>query len=238
MRLYYDFHLHTALSPCADDDMTPNNIVCMAKLKGLDAIAITDHNSVKNARAAMAVGEANGVTVLPGMEIETSEEVHVVALFPTIEAAEQAEAAVWQALPPIDNRKEIFGNQLIIDENDMTVGEVDRMLVIASSLSIDEVFELARSLGGTAFPAHADRSSYSVLSNLGFIPESLHLSHIEISKNITDAEEYIGNTPAIKGLSVVRSSDAHRLGDIAERDNYIDVPENTAHGIIDVLSKT
>lgn len=224
MKLYYDFHIHSALSPCADDDMTPNNIVNMAKLKGLDVIAVTDHNSVKNLSSVMAVGERVGISVVAGMEIETAEEVHVVALFPSLENAQKAEGIVWAHLPLIQNRKDIFGNQLIIDENDNITGEVDRLLVTACSLSVDEVFSIVKSLGGIAFPAHIDRTSYSIISNLGFIPKNLNVSHAEVSKNIHDVESYTSTIPCLKNIKIVRNSDAHTLGNMSERENFIEIP--------------
>lgn len=224
MKVFYDFHIHSALSPCADDDMTPNNIVNMAKLKGLDVIAITDHNSVKNAPAAMAAGESANLTVLAGMEIETAEEVHLVALFSTLESAKAAEDIIWKSLPPIQNRKDIFGNQIIMDENDDILKEVDRLLVTACSLSIDEVFNMVKGLGGIVFPAHVDRSSYSILSNLGFIPKNLNVSFVEVSKNISDINGYISGVSCLKDMKALRNSDAHTLGDISERENYIEIP--------------
>ena len=121
--IYYDFHIHSALSPCGDKDMTPNNIVNMAAIIGLDAIAISDHNSVGNVRAAMKVGEQVGVKVLAGMEVETAEEIHVLTLYETMEAAEEVAKRVYDALPDIKNRPEIFGNQYYMDENDNIVGE-------------------------------------------------------------------------------------------------------------------
>ena len=116
--IYYDFHIHSALSPCGDKDMTPNNIVNMAALSGLSAIAISDHNTVGNVRAAMEVGQACGVTVLAGMEIETAEEVHILTLYPSIEAAEEAARHIYKSLPDIKNRPDIFGEQIFMDEGD------------------------------------------------------------------------------------------------------------------------
>ena len=107
--IYYDFHIHSCLSPCGDNDMTPNNIVNMAALLGLNAIAVSDHNAVGNVRACMEVAKEVGITVLPGMEVETEEEVHILTLYPTIEAAENAALEVHKKLPTIKNRPEIFG---------------------------------------------------------------------------------------------------------------------------------
>ncbi|MFA7636279.1 MAG: PHP domain-containing protein [Monoglobales bacterium] len=219
--IYYDFHIHSALSPCSDKDMTPNNIVNMAQIIGLDAIAITDHNSIGNVRAAMKIGDAVGVKVVPGMEIETAEEIHVIALFNTIEAAEEAAKEVYRALPNIKNRTEIFGNQLLMDEDDNIVGEEEKLLVSPTNLSIEKLLELVKSVGGLFYPAHVDRHSYSILTNLGFIPEELKIDGIEISKKVEDIQAYLDNRPDLKGYRVLRNSDAHYLADIAEKDAFL-----------------
>ena len=122
--LYYDLHIHSCLSPCGDDDMTPANLVGMAAVKGLDVIALTDHNSCRNCAAAMRHGEICGVTVIPGMELTTSEEVHVVCLFPSLENAMSFDQFVYERILPIQNRPDIFGRQQILDEQDQVTGEV------------------------------------------------------------------------------------------------------------------
>jgi len=232
MKCYYDFHIHTALSPCCDNDMTPNNIINMAYLKGLNAIAITDHNSTKNVRAAIKIGEELGITVIAGMEIETKEEVHILSLFPTVELAEKAEKIIRGNLPQIMNKENIFGEQIIIDENDNVVGKEEQMLITATSLSINDVFSLVRDCGGVAIPAHIDRHSYSVLSNLGFIPDELNISTVEISKKTEDVEEYLKNLSFAQKYLVIRNSDAHYLGDISEKINYIEVDNNSIQEIL------
>ena len=237
MKCYYDFHIHSALSPCCDNDMTPNNIVNMAYLKGLNAIAITDHNSTKNVRAAIKIGEELGITVIAGMEIETKEEVHILSLFPTVELAEKAEKIIKSHLPKIINKENIFGEQIIIDENDNIVGKEEQMLITATSLSINDVFSLVRNCGGVAIPAHIDRHSYSVLSNLGFIPDELNISTVEISKKTEDVEEYLKNLSFAQKYLVIRNSDAHYLGDISEKINYIEVDNNSIQEILQKFIK-
>ena len=232
MKCYYDFHIHSALSPCSDNDMTPNNIVNMAYLKGLNAIAITDHNSTKNVRAAIKIGKELGITVIAGMEIETKEEVHILSLFPTVELAEKAEKIIRANLPKIMNKENIFGEHIIIDENDNIVGKEEQMLITATSLSINDVFSLVRNCGGVAIPAHIDRHSYSILSNLGFIPDELNISTIEISKKTEDVEEYLKNLSFAQKYLVIRNSDAHYLGDISEKINYIEVDNNSIQEIL------
>ena len=180
MKIYYDFHIHSCLSPCGDNDMTPNNIVNMAALKGLDAIAVTDHNCGENAQAAIEAAKELPLTVIPGMEIETSEEIHMVALFKDVKSLAHMQEIVASNLPPIKNKPAIFGEQIIMDKNDNVIGFKEQFLITACSMSIFEITKKVREIGGVVFPAHIDKSSYSVLSNLGSIPEELEFSSVEI----------------------------------------------------------
>ncbi|MCK9478791.1 MAG: PHP domain-containing protein [Firmicutes bacterium] len=231
MRLYYDLHIHTALSPCASDDMTPQNIVNMASLKGLDVIAVTDHNSIKNVGAVISAGEKVGITVIAGMEIETAEEVHMLTLFPTQKAAFDVWETVDKNLPKISNNKEIFGNQLIMDENDNIIDEENRLLITATSLSLQSVFSLVKDAGGVAIPAHIDRRSNSIISNLGFIPEDLDITAVEFSCNFAEGKHLYPNQSFDK-YKAVFNSDAHHLGAISEKTNFIDVFDNKPENII------
>ena len=231
MKLYYDFHIHSALSPCGDNDMTPNNLINMSIIKGLDAVALTYHNACENVRAAAAVA-GDKIIFIPGMEVETSEEVHIVTLFPTADAAEEMQRILVDSSPFIPNRPEIFGNQYIMDENDEICGEIDRMLVTASGLDIYTVVAAAKDLGGIAYPAHIDRESYSVLSNLGFIPPDLDISAVEITeKSRTALEGEYSNR-----YNIITSSDAHYLWDISERNHYIEVSDASVRGILNAIS--
>ncbi|MBQ3573063.1 MAG: PHP domain-containing protein [Clostridia bacterium] len=231
MKLYYDLHIHSALSPCGDNDMTPNNIVNMAYIKGLDIIAVTDHNSCGNVRAVQRAAEGK-LMVIPGMEIETSEEVHILGLFPCIEAAEEMESIIKGCSPPIKNRPEIFGNQYYMDENDEIVGEEENLLVTATGLDIYAAVENILRLGGVPVAAHIDRTSYSVLSNLGFIPPDLKIGTVEITSANRDAMlgEY-------KDYVVLTSSDAHYLGDISERNCYVEVLNRDAREFLSKICK-
>lgn len=221
MRYYYDFHIHTALSPCGDNDMTPNNLVNMALLKGLDLIAVTDHNSAENAAAAVEVGRRNGLIVVPGMEIETAEEVHVVSLFPDVESALCVQEILYGRMNGVENREEIFGEQRILNADDEESGRVRQLLITAVSLMIEEVFQIVEDAGGVCIPAHIDRDSHSILSNLGVIPEDLAVKNIEISKDC-DRVTFLGANPGLEKCGILRSSDAHYLWDISERENYIE----------------
>ena len=231
MRVYYDLHIHSALSPCGDEDMTPNNIVNMSLLKGLNVIAVTDHNSCGNVRAVMEVA-GDRLLVIPGMEVETSEEVHVLCYFPTIEQAERMWELLKEKRLPIKNKPEIFGRQLYMDQEDEVIGEEEYLLVTASTLSMEEVFSHTRALGGIPVPAHIDRSSYSVLSNLGFLPPELQTEAVEITgKNLAAWEK------DWQGYGVISNSDAHYLGDIAEAVNFMNIKDKNIQEILDNLTK-
>lgn len=220
--LYYDFHIHSALSPCGDNDMTPNNIVNMALISGLDAIAVSDHNSVGNVRAAMEVGKRCGISVVPGMEVETAEEVHTLTLYPSVEAAEYVAGEIYKSLPDIKNRPEIFGEQRIMDADDNIVGFEEKLLISPAGISLQSLFDLVLSVNGLFIPAHVDRHSYSILTNLGFIPDDLDIKHIEISKSVSDLESYLCNRPDLKKYRVFRNSDAHYLENISFKEAYLD----------------
>lgn len=223
--IYYDFHIHSALSPCADADMTPNNIVNMAALSGLDAIAVTDHNSVKNVRACISAAKTWGITVIPGMEVETAEEVHILTLYPTPEAAEYAAGVVYKALPDIKNRPDIFGEQAMMNDADEIVGYEEKLLISPTSLSVEKLFSLVSECGGLFIPAHVDRHSYSVLTNLGFIPDDLDIRHIEVSKGTQDLAAYLDSRPELCGYKIFRDSDAHYLENISQREAFLEIDD-------------
>lgn len=213
--LTYDLHIHSCLSPCGDEDMTPANLVGMAAVKGLDVIALTDHNSCKNCPAALYHGEQYGVTVIPGMELTTQEEVHVICLFPDLEDAMAFDRYVSGKLAPVLNREDIFGRQLILDETDAVIGVEERLLINATSISFDEVFPLAEAYHGIAYPAHVDKHSSSLLSNLGFVPpdSSFRCAELHDLKHLHQIQR---EHPYFKNCTILCSSDAHYLGDIHE----------------------
>lgn len=221
--IYYDFHIHSCLSPCGDKDMTPNNLVNMAMLSGLDTIALSDHNSIGNVSSCIEVGKSCGVTVIPGMEVETAEEVHILTLYPSFDAAEEVYKEVYKNLPNIKNRPEIFGEQIYMDSEDNITGYEEKLLISPTSLSINRLFDMVKSAGGLFIPAHVDRHSYSVLTNLGFIPDDLDIKQIEVSKYVNDLEAYLGSRPDLADYFIFRNSDAHYLADIAQKNYFIDI---------------
>lgn len=219
--IYYDFHIHSCLSPCGDMDMTPNNIVNMAALLGLNAIAVSDHNTVGNVKACIEVAKEVGITVIPGMEVETEEEVHILTLYPTIEAAENAASEVYKKLPAIKNRPEIFGEQAFMDKDDNITGYEEKLLISPARMSMNYLFDMVKSVGGIYIPAHVDRHSYSVLTNLGFIPDDIDIKNIEISRMTEDVESYLAAREELKKYKIFRNSDAHYLQDIATPGAYL-----------------
>ncbi len=218
--LYYDLHLHSCLSPCGDDDMTPSNIVGMAAIKGLNVIALTDHNTCLNCPAAIRHGQEYGVTVIPGMELTTSEEVHVVCLFSALENALAFSEYVYEHLPPIKNKEAIFGKQQVMDEQDREVRRLEKLLINATDISFDYVNDLTADYHGIAFPAHLDKSSTSLLSNLGFIPPDSKFRCAEV-KDLTKLHQLKKANPYLENCRIVSNSDAHYLWDIHEADHQI-----------------
>ncbi len=234
MKIAVDLHIHTSLSPCGDDDMTPNNIIGMCCIKGLDAIAITDHNTVENCGACMSVGLKNNVIVIPGMELQTKEEVHILCLFKDLATAHSFQSKVYQRMNIQENMPQIFGKQIVYDDKDQPIGENRRMLIASVNMSVKEAFQEVNSLDGVIIPAHVDRSAYSIIGNLGFIPPDLSVSVIEISKN-TNQRTFMEKFHYQEKYKSIRSSDAHYLWDILERESFIEVKEKSIHGVLDAI---
>lgn len=232
MRYYYDMHLHTALSPCGDADMTPHNMVGMAQLCGLDIMAVTDHNTCGNCAAVMEVGQAAGLTVLPGMELCTAEEIHMVCLFPALSAALAFEQEVVRHRPNIANRPDIFGEQQRLNARDELVGTEPVLLLTATGLSLEQVLPLARAHGGTAFPAHIDRDSYSVPAALGDIPPGFPAVEITAAGDIAAMQAAY---PTIRGLPLLCSSDAHYLHQLADAAAWLELPNAAPATVISAL---
>ena len=216
--------------------MTPYNLVNMAKILGMDAIALTDHNTAQNCRAAINVGEKIGLTVIPGMELCTSEEVHVVCLFDDVKNAEDFSEYVLSTVPPVKNRPEIFGDQIIMDEGDGIMGTQELLLTTASGISIENAVQIVGEYGGICYPAHIDRNSYSVISNLGMITPEMNFNAVEMTEK-ANQNEYKENYPIIKNMPVFVSSDAHYLENMNEAKHTINVPENSAKAIVEHMKK-
>lgn len=231
----YDLHIHSCLSPCGDNDMTPNNIVGMASVMGLDIIALTDHNTCKNAPAVLALAEEAGILAVPGMELCTAEEAHVVCLFETLEGAMEFDRHIYNNMPHIANKPEIFGEQRILDQEDRLTGTLEELLLVASYLGADEVKALCEQYGGTAFPAHVDRDSYSVIASLGSIPPEAGFTVAEVTREC-DLEALKAQYPELQTMGIVRDSDSHYLDTLASSQALkIALPELSAGALIAAL---
>lgn len=235
MNLKYDFHLHSCLSPCGDNDMTPYNLVNMAKLLGYDIIALTDHNSCLNCPAALKAGEEAGITVVPGMELCTSEEIHAVCLFPDLKKALEFSDYVKSTMPPVKNDASIFGEQLIMDSTDRIIGNEEILLTAASGISIDDAVKEVSRFGGAVFPAHLDRASYSVLSVLGFMYPEMGFAAAEFTHKAY-IPQYEEKHPLLKEMKKLRNSDAHYLENMVEPLVEIDLPECSAEAVVSYLN--
>lgn len=235
MRVYYDLHLHSCLSPCGDNDMTPYNLVHMAALQGMQIIALTDHNSCRNCPAAMEAGARAGVLVIPGMELCTAEEAHIVCLFPGLEQALAFSEWIGRRVPPVKNRPEIFGEQRVMDAQDGVLGIEETLLTTASEIRVDRVAKLVESYEGVCFPAHLDRPSYSVLSSLGAFDPAWGFSAAELTR-AGDTAGYLAKYPALEGLVLLCNSDAHRLEQIPEAAAWLDLAECTAPALFAALN--
>lgn len=236
-RIAYDFHIHSCLSPCGDEDMIPSNIAGMSAIKELQAIAVTDHNSCKNCPAVMELGKEYSITVIPGMELCTQEEVHVLCYFHTLEDAMNFDAYVSSKLPPIPNHEMIFGKQQIYDEKDQLIGVEPYLLINATEISFDQVSGLMKEFHGIYVPAHVDKTSNSLLSNLGFVPPDSDFTCVEIRDRGKEAE-LLEKHPYFQRCNILYDSDAHSLGNIQEPLNYIEVEANNIENILFALTQS
>ena len=234
MKVYYDFHIHSCLSPCGDEDMTPNNIVNMSLIKGLNVIALTDHNTMKNCPAALKVAEKAGLLVIPGIEIQTREDVHMITLFPDLEAAETMEKLLDEHRLPLPHKPEKFGHQMILNDQDELVEEYKITLMGAVDIGVDEVIKRVHALGGVVFPAHINKQANSVISNLGFMPPDWEVGAVEVFKAKENGELV---TQYEKNYHVLINSDAHYIMDISEAENYIELEVLSIEEIFKYLSK-
>ena len=229
MVIYFDLHIHSCLSPCADADMTPMNICAMAKIKGLHAIAVTDHNSARNLFIMEKAAKAHDLLLLPGIEITTREEVHLLAYFPTVEKARAMGDFLYAHLPDVDNNPRIFGEQLVVDTEDAVVDEETKLLVSATDLSLSQAVRAVLSLEGLAVPAHINRGNNGMLINLGFLPDDVYFPALEVSSHLPVSQKIL------KDHIILHSSDAHYLGDISESVYSLEVSDFTIQGILNAI---
>jgi len=223
MKYYYDLHIHSCLSPCGDDDSTPDSIAGMGELNGLNIMALTDHNSCENCPAFFESALKHGILPVAGMELTTSEDIHVVCLFPDLESAMSFSKEIEKRQIPIKNRTDIFGNQLICDSEDNIIGNVENLLSNATTVSLDEAPQLAEKFDGICYPAHIDRDSNGVVAVLGMFPESpdFYCAEVHNPEKLEASAEISG----FRKEKLIVSSDAHFLWDIKEANEFLELPE-------------
>ena len=198
--------------------MTPNNIAGMAAIKGLNVLALTDHNTAKNCPAFFEACRRQGIIPIAGIELSTEEDIHLVCLFEELDDAMRFDAALEEHLLPIDNRPEIFGEQLILNADDEPIGEVQKLLISPTDLPIDEAIKLARSYGAHVHPAHIDRESNGIIAILGDIPSEYVFKIFEM-RDRSNAERIMGTVEELNGKNILVCSDAHQLWNISEAEN-------------------
>lgn len=213
-----DLHIHSCLSPCTEIEMLPGAIIMKAKDKGLSAIGIADHNSAENVLAIKRAGQKTGLSVIMGMETTSKEEVHILAYFEEEQELLKMQELIYKNLPG-ENDAEKFGEQIVVDEEDNPLGFSERMLIGATTLSVEEIVSAIHELNGLAIASHIDREAFGILGQLGFIPKGLKLDALEVSR--PDFKD----TPA--GFPVVTFSDAHYLADIGKNVTRFIVEEMT-----------
>ncbi len=216
MRINLDMHIHTVLSPCSDWSMSPKSICEKAKDLNLDVISVTDHNAIQNIPAAIDAGRESGVTVIPGIEMQTREEVHILGYFSDIDRISAFYSEYHLTLPKIKNDPEKNGSQVIVNKDDDVLAECPYFLVVSSELSVEQTIDLIHKHKGIAIAAHVDRKAYSMISQLGFVPKDIELDGIEMFSG----RIYEENIPKIC------SSDAHSIDQIGLKFSQAECEEN------------
>lgn len=220
-----DLHVHTCLSPCADLGTFPSAVVGRALAEKLDVIAICDHNASENVPHAIRAARGSGLTVLPGMEMTSREEVHLLAIFDTLPALQKLQEFVYRHLPG-KNDEDLIGCQVIVNDLDEVEGFNERLLIGATGLSLDELVRDVHCLGGIAVAAHIERESFGVMGQLGFVDPAIPFDAMEISfvsGSVGARKRY----PELAHYPFIESSDAHRIGEIGQRCTGIYMEEAT-----------
>ena len=230
LREYYaDLHIHSCLSPCGDNDMTPADICGMAKVKGLDIIAVTDHNATANLPYVQKAADFYDLLLIPGIEITTREEVHMLGYFPNIDTAVAFGDFLKQHMPKGKNKPAFFGHQWVMNEEGEVLSEEETLLIGASDLTLKAAAQAVREHGGVPVPAHINRGSNGLLINLGFIPDDIRFTAVEVWRALPCSHS------AQAGRVVLHSSDAHYLGDILEPEITIPLPERSVDAFLKYL---
>jgi len=221
-----DLHIHTVLSPCGDLEMSPVRIVSLASKRGLDIIGITDHNTTKQCELVWKLGQRLGLTVIPGCEMTSREEVHCLGLFEDFDALKEFQHFIDQHLAIIPNDPALFGYQVVVDEAENIIEALDNYLGASLDVSVEEVEQKVHELYGIFIPAHIDRPRNSLYSQLGFFPPELKVDALQISKlakEITVREKYKIGTE----ITLVKFSDAHYPDDLGKTFTVFEMEEPT-----------
>ncbi|HVN96269.1 MAG TPA: PHP domain-containing protein [Syntrophorhabdaceae bacterium] len=228
-----DLHIHSTLSPCGSLDMSPRNIVEKAREVGLHVIAITDHNMTENSFYAQKLGKMQGLTVLCGMELQTLEEIHLLAIFDTYEVAFDFQKKVYDLLPDVENDVDFYGDQIVVDTENEIVRSEPRLLINSAQISIDTAANLIKSMGGLAIPSHIDSATFSIISQIGFVPENIPFDALEVR----NPEGARGLLPLVmrKNIPLVSFSDAHYVADIGRKSITLTMDEPTCREIAGAL---
>ncbi len=234
MKLSFDLHMHSCLSPCGGDDNTPANLAGMCALAGLQVVALTDHNTSGNCAAFCSAAKAYGLLSLPGMELTTREEAHVVCLFPDIDKALAFSQYVRSKLPPIPNDPFRFGTQVFMDAQDRPLGEESAFLAGAADIGIYDVSSLAASFSGLAYPAHIDRPAFSLLGSLGLWDPAMGFPLAEVTPHCPPD---LFDRPDLKGVPSITACDAHYLDQIPDAHQFMEVAEPTPEAVLDWLRR-
>ena len=234
MKIAADLHIHSALSPCSSLEMSPAAIVSRARELNLDAIAVTDHNSMANCFITADIGRKNNVQVFFGMEAQTREDVHVLCLFQDHDQAERFNDRIYALLPDIKNNPDFFGDQVVVDDQDNIIRHEEKLLLNALNTSIQELLELVRQHQGVAVPAHVESAPFGLLVNLGLIPGELEAAALEIS--CASRPQTVLNTyPGLAPYPLISNSDAHFLKDIGRAYTVVDAAERSLSALIEAV---
>ena len=214
--------------------MTPKNIASVCALAGYDVVALTDYNSCGNSAAFQKAAEERGLLAVPGMELCLREDAHVICLFPDLEKAVAFSDLVRSKLPRLENDPQIFGDQILMNENDDPLGQDTAFLVGAADIGAYEIVPLVEQFGGVVYPAHLNSDSYSLLANLGLWDDGMGFKLAEVSMDCPDS--FCERTD-LSSLRFIKGSNAHTIDMIPDQAQTMDLPERTAQAVIDWLKK-
>lgn len=224
-----ELHVHTVLSPCADVEMIPPFIIETANELGINLLAITDHNASANIEAVQQAAKGTGITILPGMELQTREEVHLLALFDTIDQVNAFQKIVDEYLPDQLNDHDHFGEQFVVDSTGDFIRREERLLINSTRIELNQAVKYIHDLNGLAIPAHINRKAFGLLEVLGFLPPEVAFDAVEVSRHVA-IQKFLDSQRIPIRLPVIQSGDVHRLDEFMGR-NYFEIENPTINEI-------